>query len=629
MTKITDYAKSPHAKLDAVPMEQVTIADAFWRPKREVNHRISIPHQYAECERTGRIANFRRAASRDSSTEFRGIFFNDSDVYKWMEAAAFDLIEFPDPEAEQRLEDLISLMAQAQCDDGYLNTHYILDKASERWSDLTVRHELYLGGHMIQAAVAHHRVTGRDSFLNIAVKWADHVAGRFGPEKEPGAPGHPEVEMALVELYRTTGNKDYLDVALFFIEQRGRGLLNGSENLQDHLPIRQQRTAVGHAVRQLYLTSGVTDIYAESGDESLMESMNALWKDFIETKHYLTGGAGARYKHEEFGDPYELPNDIAYAETCAAIASFMWNWRMLQVTAEAKYADVMEQALYSGLLGGVSLGGKEYFYTNPLEHDGRKTSGTHGTNRRTTAHWDGCACCPPNVARTLASLPGYLYSTGAEGLYIHHFIQGTAGLTLAGRTIHIEQITDYPWEGAIKLAVHPDEAASFALHIRRPHWATEATVSLNGEPLTVEASPGSYIHIERTWQPGDIVNLEFPMPIVKVRCHPKVAANAGRIAITRGPIVYCIEQADLTSADVFQAAICPQAEFRPQWIPELLGGVVVLRGEGRLISEPATLYTPLREAGPNALASLPLTLIPYFAWANRSPGSMRVWIPTF
>ncbi|MEW6201518.1 MAG: beta-L-arabinofuranosidase domain-containing protein, partial [bacterium] len=489
---ITDTSKSPNAKLYSLGLDDVQLTDSFWKPKLTINHTVSLPHQYDECERTGRIDNFRYAAGVKDCGH-KGQIFDDSDVYKWMEAAAYDLVNYPDTEAEQKLAGVIELIAKSQDRDGYLNTAFTDLHKAYRWQNLAINHELYCGGHLIQAAIAHHRTTGSDELINVAIKWADHVCKRFGPKMHPGAPGHPEVEMALVELYRLTGQKRYLNQAIFFVEQRGKksSRLYSSPELQDHLPIREQTRMTGHAVRQLYLCCGITDIYAETGDESLLNVLKTQWENFVEKQMYITGGAGSRYEHEAFGQDYELPNRTAYCETCAAIASFMWNWRMVQVTADAPYADVMEQVMFNGMLSGASLNGRDYFYTNPLEHDGGKdlAGGYRGTNRRTSRHWDGTACCPPNMARTLAALPGYLYGRTESAIYIHHYTASNIRTEINDLPVSIIQKTDYPWSGRIELEIVPEKQLKFSIFLRIPGWSEGTEISINDKKYSAEIRP--------------------------------------------------------------------------------------------------------------------------------------------
>lgn len=549
---------------------------------------------------------------------FRGIYFNDSDVYKWMEAAAWSLAADPDPALDAQLDDLIELVGAAQCDDGYLNTYFMFENAGKRWTDLTTMHELYLGGHMIQAAIAHHRATGKTSFLEIAQKWADHVCRHFGPDKHLGAPGHPEVEMALVELYRETGEKRYLDLASFFIENRGKGVLNGSENLQDHLPIRQQTYVTGHAVRQLYLCAGVTDIYAETGDKSLLETLDKQYADFVNTKMYVTGGAGARHEGEAFGEPYELPNDTAYAETCAAIASFMWNWRMLQVNADSRFADEMERALYNGILSGMSLDGKEYFYVNPLMN--------RGDHRRTTKHFDGCACCPPNLARTFAALPGYIYGVSKDGqIYVHQYIQSTADVVLKGVNVRITQDTQYPWDGNVVLHLTIPSPQRFDLLLRRPAWADEMIVQINGKRIRPQELVRGYVRVSNLWKNGDTVAIEIPMEVVRLVADPRVVSDLGRVAVRRGPVVYCVEQADQKDVDLNRVVLPKNPHFAFQFREDLLGGVGVIHFDAFYSPQDQPLYVPFKTATKGDLVRI--QAIPYFSWANREPGMMLVWLP--
>jgi hypothetical protein len=610
---VTNTTKSPSAKLHSIGVDRFDINGAFWKPKIEVNHKVSIPHQYDECERTGRIDNF-RMASGEKDCGHAGYVFNDSDVYKLAEATAYDLALRPDEKLQKQLDEFIRLVAKSQQSDGYLNTAFMGADAVKRWTNLRDWHELYCGGHMVQAAVAHHRTTGDSKFLNVAVKWADCVRKKFGRGAHKGACGHPEVEMALVELYRETGNKDYLDQASLFIERRGHvaSTLGFFAELQDHAPIRRQTKMTGHAVRQLYLLSGVADVFSETSDDTLMAEMEKQWHNFTERKMYVTGGAGSNYAGESFGEDYDLPNRTAYCETCAAIASFMWNWRMLILTSDARFADTMETVLYNSLLSGISLNGRDYYYTNPLEHDGGKdlASGHLGSNRRTSKHWDGCACCPPNAARTLAALPAYFHGVAGDSLYIHHYAGGVAVATVSGTIVRVTQITDYPWDGKIRLEIVPDKPTAFKLFARIPGWVTNASIAINGQPFAGSAAPNTYVEIMRTWKPGDVVVITFPMSVRRVTANLNVKDDVGKVALARGPVIYCIEGVDFPDVDIFKIKLPESSALECSYEKKLLGGVGVLHGEA---------ICNFDKCGFKA--------IPYYSWANRAPGAMRVWIP--
>ncbi|MCA1595910.1 MAG: glycoside hydrolase family 127 protein, partial [Chloroflexi bacterium] len=524
----------------------------FWAPRLEINRKLTIPSQRRQCEETGRIDNFRRASGRKNG-EFQGIYFNDSDVYKWIEAAAFSLAGYPDPDLEAALDAVIEEIAAAQGPDGYLNSYFSLDRQGERWTNLRDMHELYCAGHLIQAAIAHHRATGKTSLLDVACRFADHIGSVFGPDARPGTPGHEEIEMALVELYRGTGQDRYLKLAAFFIEKRGSKppLIGGSAYHQDHLPFRDQTEMVGHAVRAVYLNCGAADLYLETGEKELSVALDRLWSNMTGRRIYVTGGLGSRYEGEAFGRDYELPNDRAYTESCAAIGSIMWNWRMLSAAGEARYADLMETALYNGMLAGLSLDGQHYFYQNPLEDDGH--------HRR--APWFGCACCPPNLSRMLSSLPGYCYSVSAEstaegnsegeaeGAWIHLYIEGAASLTLPGRgRLSLVQRTRYPWEENVEIEITEAPATPAALRLRIPAWCSSADVSVNGG-VQQRYPPGEYAALTRQWKRGDRVVLSLPMPVRLVESHPRVTSNHGQVAICRGPLVYCLEAVDNPGVD--------------------------------------------------------------------------------
>ncbi len=623
---VVDTSGSRHARLRPLPLDGVRLSDGFWEPRRQINREETLPSQYEHIEETGRLDNFRRAAGKIEAP-FRGLYFNDSDVYKWLEAASWSLAT--DPDLEEMVDAAITEIEDAQEPDGYLNTYFTFERADDRWTDFDL-HEMYCAGHLIQAAVAHFRATGTRRLFDVAVRFADHICDLFGPEEEgkrPAVDGHEEIEMALVELFRVTGDRRYLQQARFFVDARGHGLLGepygrfDPSYSQDHKPLREQDEVVGHAVRALYLYSGAADVYAETGESELLDALRKLWNNVTTRRMYVSGGLGSRYEGEAFGDDYELPNGRAYAETCAAIGSVMWNWRMLMLEGDARYADLMEHTLYNAVLPGVSLDGGHYFYENPLEDD--------GTHRRRP--WFGCACCPPNVARLLASLPGYFYSASDDAVWVHLYGAGSAEVTMsAERIVRLGQRTDFPWDGSVDIRV--DGEGEFALMLRVPSWCEEgATVEVNGEAFTGLTSPGTYAEVRRVWRPGDTVRLSLPMPVRRVEAHPYVAENAGRAALMRGPILYCVEGADNPGPDPRDLVLPCDAPLSEEFRSGLLGGVVVLTGEAE-ISPPDEGWTgrlyrrakPEPDGGPTGTAKL--TAVPYHAWANREPGPMRVWI---
>ncbi len=624
---VVDTSRSPHARLRPVPANAVTLSDTFWEPRRKINRTVTLPSQYRHLEETGRLDNFRRASGKKTGIPFQGIYFNDSDVYKWLEAAAWTLATHDDPALAAMVDAVVTEIEVAQQADGYLNTYYMLERAEQRWSNLRDMHELYCAGHFLQAAVAHHRATGDDRLLNVACRLADCICAVFGPEeagKRAQSDGHEEIEMALVELYRVTGDAKYLRQAQFFIDVRGRGAISGSSYHQDHKPFRELDEMIGHAVRMVYLDCGAADVCLETGEAALKAAMDRQWDNMIRRRIYVTGGLGARYEGEAFGKDYELPNERAYTETCAAIGSVMWNHRMLAIASEARYADLIEHTLYNAVLPGLSLDGQAYFYQNPLRDDGK--------HRRQP--WFGCACCPPNVARLLASLPGYFYSVDDRGIYAHLYAEGTAQITLPeGRTVGLTQHTRYPWEGDVRLTVEGEGV--FSLFLRIPAWCGEgsaaAALEVAGEPSGVTLTPGTYAEVRRAWTPGDTIHLRLPMPVRRIECHPCVAENAGHVALQRGPIVYCVEQADNLGVDVHDLALPADAELRPEWRADLLGGVVTLRGTAQT-APPDTAWEGrlYRTVGAPAFStpgnSVSLTAIPYYAWANRESGPMQVWI---
>jgi len=616
-TFVVDTSRSPFAKLRPVPIENVHLEDNFWAPRLQTHKEITLPSQHKLCEETGRIFNFRRAAGKEKG-EFQGRYFNDSDVYKWVEAVAFSLASSPNQKLRNLVRQVITDIIAAQDEDGYLNTYFTFELKKERWTNLKDMHELYCAGHLMQAAVAYYRATGERDLLDAACRFADHIANIFGPDKRPGTSGHPEIEMALVELYRTTGKRTYLDLAQFFIDKRGLGLIGGSPYHIDHKPFRELEEIVGHAVRSLYLNCGAADVYMETGDKTLLDALIRLWRNMTECKMYVTGGVGSRYEGEAFGANYELPNVRAYAETCAAIANVMWNWRMLLITGDSRFADVMELALYNGALAGISLDGENYFYVNPLAD--------RGQHRR--QKWFSCACCPPNIARLLASLPGYMYSLSSNGIWVHLYAQNTAHLEVDGTSVTIIQRTEYPWSGEIKFVLQPEKEMSFNLYLRIPSWCRKARVQINGQPFDVPIQSGQYLEVSRVWKSGDQVQLSLSMPAERIVCHPYVMENHDRVAIRRGPLIYCVEQTDNPDCDVWDLALPLETEFKTEWIPNLLNGIMVVQGEALAIGSnkfEGSLYKPLKDAYPK-IQRVKFTAIPYYAWANREPGPMTVWI---
>lgn len=498
----------------------VGIDTGFWQARRASNAHVSIPQGPALLEAAGNLHNLRLAAGT-AAGEFRGAYpFVDTDVYKWLEAAAWQLAQSPGedlapdghlaPDAELAAEvgRIVALVAGAQQPDGYLNTWFQLVKGGERYKDLRWGHELYCAGHLIQAAVAHHRATGSGELLDVARKFADHVDSVFGPPGSgkpiDGIDGHPEVETALVELYRETGERRYLDLAAYFVDRYGHGLLGGEAYCQDRVLLREATNVEGHAVRQLYLLAAAADLATETGDAELRTAAERLWQAMTTTKTHLTGGLGAHHEEEDFGDPYELPNERAYCETCAAIASIQWSWRMALLTGEARYSDLIERTLYNGFLAGVSLDGERWLYVNPLQvRDGHTDPGGDQSARRT--RWFRCACCPPNVMRLLASLEHYLASSDDNGLQIHQYVSGRYASDLA--VIRAE--TDYPWHGTIALTVEETAAEPWTLSLRIPQWCREFRVRCGQETYEGSVADG-WLRLERTWSPGDQVVLELP-----------------------------------------------------------------------------------------------------------------------
>jgi len=642
--KQKDYPIKP------IPFTEVSINDAFWSIRTETNRKVTIPFAFKKCEETGRINNFLKAAGKMEG-KFEGIRYNDSDVFKIIEGASYSLRLHPDPKLEKYLDDLIAIIAAAQEDDGYLYTARTIDPENPapgagetRWSKLRGSHELYNVGHMYEAAVAHYLATGKRTFLDVAIKNADLLVKTFGPDKKHDMPGHQETEIGLVKLYQVTGNDKYLKLARFFLNERGKAhdgefypessrfaLYNRTKHIQDHKPVLEQEEAVGHAVRAAYMYAGMADVAALTGNVNYVSAINRIWENVVSKKLYLTGGIGSRHDGEAFGDNYELPNLTAYNETCAAIGNVMWNHRLFLLFGETKYLDVLERVLYNGLISGVSLSGDLFFYPNPLESDGEFKFNQGALTRKP---WFDCACCPGNLARFLPSIPGYIYANKSNTLYINLFVSSYAKIKMANNTVTIKQESNYPWEGDINITVNPERSEKFAIYVRIPGWAqnqpvpsnlyryikkSEEKVSLkvNGDSVKLNMDKG-FARILRKWKKGDMIELDLPMPIRRVLCNEKVEENRGKVALERGPIVYCAEEVD-NGKNVRKLVIPDNVVLRSEYQKDLVGGVVIIHGifPGLNLS---------KEGKSEAKNKKKFVAIPYYAWGYRGEGKMAVWL---
>ncbi len=637
-----DARSSPYAAHRPVPIDNVTLDDPVWAPRIRRNREHTIPGQLAFLEDTGRLDNFRRVAGT-SDAPFTGLYFNDSDVYKWLEAASWALAQAPEEERAalgRMIDAVIAVIASAQHDDGYVNTYFSKEREGERWSNLRDCHELYCAGHLIQAAVAHTRVTGKTSLLDVATRFTDLICDTFGPASEgkrEETDGHPEIEMALVELARLTGERRYLDQARFFVDVRGRGSIGGGAYHQDATPLRDQREMVGHAVRAVYLNAGAADLLADVRDHALRGALEAMWANMTTRRSYISGGIGSRWEGEAFGKDFELPNTRAYAESCAAIGAVMWAWRMLLLEAkdDTRWADAIEHTLYNAMLPGLSLDGDHYFYQNPLEDD--------GTHRRQP--WFGCACCPPNIARTLPLVPGMVATVTTrravgeelgplhDTVWLHLLAAGTVRVDLpSGGEIELAVRTRYPWDGKVEIEVAElRDAGDLTLNLRVPGWCDGATGEVNGRALPpAETAAGQYATLNRTWRVGDVVKLRLPMRIRRMEAHPRVTDSVGRVALMRGPMLYCIEEADNQRGDVRDLVLGTARDLHPAWRPDLLGGCVVISGTAELAPPDAGWSgMPYRELGDRRVGvrePVAVTAIPYHLWANRGRGPMTVWL---
>ena len=613
-------------KLQPPPLKAVMIDDTFWSERRRVNRDVTLAAQYKQCETTGRIAALSLAPVPEQH------YFWDSDVAKWLEAAAYSLETDPDLDREKLVDSTISLLQAAQQPDGYLNTYFTTVVPEQRWVNLRDYHELYCAGHLMEAGVAHYAATGKTTLLDVVRRYADYIGTVFGtePGQKRGYCGHEEIELALVKLADATGDPKYRELAQYFVDERGRSphyfdaeaLARGDdpadfhqksyEYNQSHEPVREQTRVTGHAVRGIYLYAAMADLAATETAGTLKRACENIWDHLTTRQMYVTGGVGGFASNEGYGADFDLPNLTAYAETCAAVGLVFWASRLANLDCDSRYADVMETALYNGVLSGVSLDGTRFFYENPLA-----STGAHHRQ-----DWFGCACCPPNIARLLASLGAYVYGQSETDLAVHLYVQGRAELSVAGQAVTLTQTTEYPWDGRISLQVAPERAAPFRLRLRLPAWCESPAVSLNGAAVTLIVERG-YAVLEREWQPGDTITLDLPMPPQRVYADPRVRANLGRVALRRGPIVYCLEAAD-NGPDLDLLTLPRDADLTAEPAPDLLGGVVVLRGTARRLS--SDTESGLYRTEPPRSEPAPITAIPYCAWDNRAPGEMLVWI---
>ena len=630
---ITGSAQINHGyPIDPVPFTSVKVTDNFWGQRLQASREVTIPLAFSKCEETGRYENFVKAAHPSDTYKVEGFSFDDTDVYKTIEGASYSLQTYPDKKLQKYIDSVLVIVAGAQEPDGYLYTARTMNPkhphnwaGKERWVAVeNLSHEFYNLGHMIEGAVAHYQATGKRNFLNIAIKYADCVCREIGngPQQKKYVPGHQIAEMALVKLYMVTGDKKYLDQAKFFLDTRGYTSRKDAYS-QAHKPVVEQDEAVGHAVRAVYMYSGMADVAAITGDSSYIKAIDKIWDNIVSKKIYITGGIGARHAGEAFGNNYELPNQSAYCETCAAIGNVYMNYRLFLLHGDAKYFDVLERTLYNGLISGVSLDGGSFFYPNPLSSNGKYSR----------KPWFGCACCPSNVSRFIPSLPGYVYAVKNDQVYVNLYLSNKAELKVDKKKILLEQETGYPWNGDIRLKITQGNQ-DFTMKLRIPGWVRGNVlpgdlysytdnqkpayqVSVNGQTVESDVNDG-YLSIARKWKKGDVVEVHFDMIPRIVKANPKVEADHGRVAVERGPIVYCAEWPD-NRFNVHSILLNQHPQFKVTDKPELLYGIRQITTDAQALS--------YDKAGKLVTKDVELTLIPYYAWAHRGEGDMEVWLP--
>lgn len=645
------------------------VTGGFWAGKIDMVVSEMLPYQWLAlndevpgAEPSHAVENFRIAAG-EASGEFNGTVFQDSDVAKWLEAASYSLAHHPDAVLEARVDEVIRLIAKAQAPDGYVNTYFMVMAPDKRWADLAWGHELYCAGHLIEAAVAHNASTGKTMLLDVARRYADCIDKAFGagPGKIRGVCGHPEIELALFRLWRVTGEVRYRDLAVFFVEERGRdpaafdgkqplgaststpwpatsgsyGFVIpktkwfGRDYMQNHAPAREQPDATGHAVRAAYLYAAMAEEYAATGDESLLRALRTLWDSAVARRMYITGGIGSQAHGERFTSDYDLPSDTAYAETCASIGLAFWASRMTEIEGDSRYADVFERALYNGVLSGVSLDGTRYFYVNPLEAvpDAIASRQDHEHVKGRRAQWNACACCPPNIARMVASVASYIYGASEDSLWVHQYAESEAALSLMGTKLRVTQKTDYPWGGAISIAVYPEREVEFGLMLRIPAWCSSFACGVNGRPVSNDARVKGYLKIRRLWKDGDRVELKLRMEPRVLCADPKIPELAGKLAIQRGPLVYCVESCD-NGEGLHSLVLDPDGEVGSEFDEAMMGGSVRVIASGvREETYSSASMAPYPDARSRKYSPARIIAVPYHQWGNRVPGAeMRVWL---
>lgn len=640
-------------KHDSLPLKDVKINDKFWSKYIKLVHDVVIPYQWEaindripDAEPSHAIKNFRIAAGLEQG-EFYGFVFQDTDLAKWLEAVAYRLETHPDPELEKLADEAIELIEKAQQKDGYLNTYFTVKEPGKRWSNLRECHELYTAGHMMEAAVAYYKTTGKRKLLDVICRFADHIDSVFGPEpgKLKGYDGHQEIELALVKLYKATGKEKYLKLGKYFLDERGkepfffdiesekRGntayfpefTMYDRKYTQTHLPVRRQETVEGHAVRAMYMLAGMADVAVETEDAELFEVCKKQWNNMVSKRMYITGGIGSVAFGEAFSFDYDLPNDTMYTETCASIGLIFFAHRMLMIEPDGRYADEMERALYNNVLAGMSMDGKSFFYVNPLEvwPEACEKNVNRKHVKPVRQKWFSCACCPPNVARLLASLGQYVYTVGDNAVYTHLYIGGNTDIQINGSDVILKQKTNYPWDGKISLEVVSPKTIEFTIAMRVPGWCKNYKLALNGNAINTEVVNG-YTIINRIWNNNDIIELELDMPVELIHSNPEVRSNAGKLAIQRGPLVYCLEEVD-NGRNLTAVSLPLSSELSAKFDKDLFGGIVVVKGTAFRTDESGWEGTLYKIASNNE-KPMSIKAVPYCMWGNRNPGEMLVWI---